>query len=607
MNCKNSSLFLEKLYYNIYKCYNYFDIIWRINMKTLKLFYHKIKEKKQVKAITYFLTDTTTFKKTLLLSVLYVFFFYLPFTFMVLLLKNSVFFQLDHLYQFSTMVFDFRNRIFDFNFSTWDFKNGLGYDYFANFYYIPLDITLLPFFILPFLSFSKLMWLSFLLKVLLGTAVFSYLLKLYKINHKTILFMSILYGTADLFFAQNVFPSYTGLIIYIPLILIAIEYIFQKNNYLIFSLVIFQIFLFNYYWAWNLSLFMALALFGRTIFNLFIKKNTIYEKPYKETIWILIKSIFFYLLGLGLAAFFFMPTIGIMQNESRMEMSDKPIYSIFFDIFKTFDIKYGTMVYFKQFFKRITPNLYMYSGYYYDTEASYWLMTNHVIIYSSILSTFSLFFIILYPKVFAKQKLNDYELKIFMTLKITTIIATVMLFFPFTSYLFSLNSGPYLRWLIFYGFLLIINLTFIIEYKLFNKKLFLFFLVICCAFLIFSQFYNQNFIREYRLEHGKSPNSFVGADEGVTITMLILYISIMLMIVVLNKYLRLQFILFVERVVGIGLIFALCVSSSFSRGVRHVDIYGKEVNKLMRDIKLNDYYTITEFLFYNDENSEDTM
>ena len=43
-------------------------------------------------------------------------------------------------------------------------------------------------------------------------------------------------------FAQNVFPSYTGLIIYIPLILIAIEYIFQKNNYLIFSLVIFKSF-----------------------------------------------------------------------------------------------------------------------------------------------------------------------------------------------------------------------------------------------------------------------------------------------------------------------------------------------------------------------------
>ena len=113
------------------------------------------------------------------------------------------------------------------------------------------------------------MWLSFLFKILIGTACFSYLLKLYQLNHKTILFMSVLYGTADLFFAQNVFPSYTGLIIYIPLILIAIELMIQKKNFLIFSLVIFQIFLFNYYWAWNLSLFMALALFGRIIFHYF--------------------------------------------------------------------------------------------------------------------------------------------------------------------------------------------------------------------------------------------------------------------------------------------------------------------------------------------------
>lgn len=577
-------------------------------MKTIKTFYCNLKENIKYKKIANFLTDTSSFKKTLFLSLLYVFLFYFPFTFMVVVLNKAVFFQLDHLYQFSTIVFDFRNRIFDLNFSTWDFKNGIGYDYFANFYYIPLDITLLPFFLLPFLSYSQLMWLSFLLKILLGTACFTYLLKLYKLDHKTILFMAFLYGSADLFFAQNVFASYTGLIIYIPLILIAIELIFQKNNYLIFSLVIFQIFLFNYYWAWNLSLFMALALLGRCIYQFFTKKNILTEKPYKEMTWVLSKSLFFYLIGLGLAGFFFMPTFfGIMKNEPRMELSQEGFLDIFKNIFKTFDLKYNSMVYYKQFFKMLVPNLYMYSGYYYDKEVSYWLMTNHIIIYSSILASFSLFFIILYPNSLAMEKLNDKQLKIFMTLKISTIIATILMLFPFTSYLFSLNSGSYLRWLIFYGFLLIIDLAFIIEYKLFNKRLFLVFLVISCGFLFYSIRFNQNYIAEYRLKYGKSPSSFSATDQGVTYTMLILYIVLIFLITAFEKHFRLRFILLIERIVGIGLIFSICVTPHFIRGVKHVDIYGKEVNNMMKNINIDGYYTMTEFLFYNDENSEDTM
>lgn len=543
----------------------------------------------------------------MLLSLFYVFLFYLPFTFMSLILNKAVFFQLDHLYQFSTIIFDFRNKIYNLDFSTWDFKNGLGYDYFANFYYIPLDITLLPFFLFPFLSFSQLMWLSFILKILLGTLCFSYLLKLYKISHKNILFMSILYGTADLFFAQNVFPSYTGLIIYIPLILIAIEYIFQKNNYLIFSLVIFQIFLFNYYWAWNLSLFMAFALLGRTIYTYFTKQNLLEDKPYKESLWIITKSIFFYLLGLGLAAFFFMPTfLGLMKNEPRMELSQKSIFVIFLDIFKTIKHKYDINVYLKLLFKMLVPNLYMYSGYFYDTKISYWLMTNHMIIYSSILSAFSLFSLLLYPRHLIKQKLNSTEQKIYYTLKITTIISTIMLIFPIFAHLFSLNSGPYQRYLVFYGFLLIINITFIIEYKLFNKKLFLSFLVISCGYLIYSLVYNSKFVSDYKLKFGKEPNIFISTDESVTYTMLVMYLLFILLIILYKKFNH-QLVLLFEKIVGIALIFSICVSPHFIRGVKHVDIYGKEVNKLMKDIELEDYYTLTDFLFYNDEHSEDTM
>ncbi len=571
--------------------------------------FNRVKENQSVKDTINFFKDTTTFKKTLILSLVYVFLFYLPFTFITLFLKQVVFFQLDYVYQFSTIVFDFRNRLMDLNFSTWDFKNGIGYDYFANFYYIPLDITLLPYFLFPFLSYSQLMWLSFIFKILLGTAAMCYLLKLYKMNHKTILLVSVLYGTADLFFAQNVFPSYTGLIYYIPLILIAIELIFQRKNYLVFSLVIFQIFLFNSYWSWGLSLFMAISLLFRTIFEFFTFNNLTEDTPYKETLWILFKSVIYYLLGLGMAAFFFLPTfLGIMQNEPRMELSERSIWAIFIDIFKTFDIKYGDMVYYKQFFKMLVPNLYMYSGFFHDLKADYWLTTNHVVIYSSIFSTFSLFFLILYPTFLAKDKLDDKQLKTFFLLRIVTIIATVMLFFPFTSYLFSLNSGPYLRWLVFYGFLLIINFAFIYEYKLFNKTLFAIFLIISMGYLIFSIQFNRNFNAQYRKTHdNKNPNIFIDIDENVAITMIVVFIVMLLMIIILEKYMKVHLALFIERLVGIGLIFSICTSPYFSKGVRHADIYGKEVNRYMKEVELPEYYTMLEFLFYDDLDDVETM
>lgn len=562
-----------------------------------------------VKILADFLTDTSTYKKTFLLSLLYVFLFYLPFTFITLVLNKVIFFQLDYVYQFSTIVYDFRNKLFHGDFSTWDFKNGIGYDYFANFYYFPLDISLLPFFLFPFLSYSELMWLSFVFKVLLGTAAISYLLHLYKMSNKTNLLISVLYGTADLFFAQNVFPSYTGLIYYIPLILIAIELIIQKNNYFIFSLVIFQIFLFNSYWAWGLSIFMAISLLVRCLYQFFTFKTILNDEPYKNILYVLGKSLFFYLIGLGMAGFFFFPTfLGIMSNEPRMELSQRKIWEIFFDVFKTFKLNHPNMVYYKEIFKMFVPNLYMYSGFFHDLKAEYWLTTNHMIIYSSIFCTFSIFFIIFCPIALVKDKLSKEKIKTLITLKIVNLIAILMLIYPFTAYLFSLNSGPYMRWLVFFGVLLIVDFAFVYEYGLFNKTLFASFLIVGIGYLIFSIQYNHKFVEEYKSKHhGDPPNIFTNIDESVAYTMIITFIVILLMIILLDKYFKVQLALLLERLVGIGLIFAICTSAHFTEGVRHADVYGKDINRFMKKQELPEYYTLLEFLFFTDHGSEETM
>ncbi len=574
--------------------------------KKIKNIGTKIINNKDLRETADFLTDTSTFKKTLWLSLFYVFLFYLPFTFNFLFLNKVVFFQGDYLYQFSTIIMDFRDRLFHLNFSTWDFKNGIGYDYFANFYYIPLDITLLPFFIFPFLAASKLMWLSFLFKILLGTVTMSYLLKLYKMSNKTILLVSVLYGTADLFFSQNVFASYTGLIFYIPLVLIAIELIFQRKNFFVFALVFFQIFLFNSYWAWGLSVFMAITLFIRTIFEFFTFENIGKIQTYFKSLVYLFLSMISYLIGLGMSAVIFYPTFKIMQNEPRMEISQinasipKIFIQIFSEIFNHLHDNFGHMVYFKEFFKMLVPNLYMYSGFFYDEKASYWPMTNQIIIYSSILASFSLFFLVVYPTFMAKKKLTKEQVKVFVTLKIVTIFATVLMVLPLTAYLFSLNSGEYLRWLIFYGVLLIIDFAFILEYKLINKNLFAVYIVASIAYLIFSIQYNRHYIDVYMKNHsGNRPNIFTAIDENVAYTMIIVYIIILFMIIIFDKYLRYEFVLIAEKIAGIGFIFAICTSADFSKSVDMIDLYGNAINRMIKEVDTSGYRTDIEVLFNN--------
>jgi Bacterial membrane protein YfhO len=524
----------------------------------------------------HYFSDTSSFRKVLRLSLLLTFLFYLPFTIYVLFFDGVLFFQLDHLYQYSTLVFDLQNRVFTGNFSTWDWKNAMGYDYFANFYYIPLDFSLLPFFLFPFLAYHQLMWLSFILKILVGTALFTYLLKLYRLSNKTILFAAFIYGTADLFLAQNVFPSFVGLIVYIPLLLIAIEYILQKKNYLLFSLVIFQMFLFNFYWSWPLSLFMAITLFIRLLYQ---------NEDFVTTMKILMKSIFFYLLGLGLASFFLLPILAIMQAEPRM--------GTFSFNFKTF-FTFNQMVYYKTFFKMLVPNLFAYRGYFYDKTDSYYLPTNHIIIYSSILASFSVVQFLLHPSLLLKRQLNNQNYKTYQFLKYTTLITTICLFIPVISFLFSATTTAYLRWFIFYGVLLIINFAFLYEHKLIQYKYLFPFLILSILFLRFANAFNDR--PEVYSKH------FHLTDQMNSITMMNTYlISILILFVLFKSKITLPAIIITEKIALILLMTSLLIQPSYTSGVRHHSIYGKEMNELLKQSDDPYAYGMTHhFLYYDD-------
>lgn len=561
------------------------------------------------KYLKQYLYNFTNFKSTLRSILLWVCIFYLPFTILTLLYNWVVFFQLDHLYQFSTLVFDFRNRIYQFDFSTWDYKNALGYDYFANFYYIPLDITLLPFFIFPFLSANQLLWLSFLMKILIGTSLFAYLLKEYQLKNKAIFYATIIYGTSDLFFAQNVFPTYTGLIMYIPLMLIGVEWLLKRNRYLIFSLIIFQVFLFSYYWAWPLSLFMAMALIIRYMmlylcresFNHFqaqlktrIKAQTrkllipfdfIFYSiiTFFKSIKPLIKAFLYYLLGMGLASFLLFPIVGIMTNEPRL---DNTWY-----LNLNQGLNFPLVVYLKMLFKLLVPNLYAYSGWFYDNSQSYFLPTNHIILYASILASCTIFhlYLIRPSKI---STLTPNKRKSFHYLQIITLLTLTLMALPFVAMLFSLSSSPYLRWYVFAGTLFIINFAFLYDQGLLNDKVLISFSFASAGYLLFSYFYNQS--RE-------NPSSFYRTDEKITLTFIVIYLSIVilwLILKLLKQSFYIDYIILLERAAQIFLICIIMVSSYYTNLFNNYFLYAKGINDYYETINdLNQYHYRLDFTF----------
>ncbi|HEY8435566.1 MAG TPA: YfhO family protein [Haloplasmataceae bacterium] len=534
--------------------------------------------KQWLKRLSDILLSTPTYKKTLGLILFYVFLFYFPFTLLTLCFHHIVFFQLDHLYQYSSIVFDFQRKLFIGDLSTWDWNNAMGYDYFANFYYISIDFSFLPFLLFPFLPYSSQMWLSFLLKILVGTSIFSYLLKTYGVSNRTNLFVSVLYGTADLFFAQNVFPSFTGIIVYIPLLLLAIEYIIQKKQYILLTVSVFFMFLGSFYWAWPLSLFFAFALFIRLMIE---------NKTLLDTLFIAGKSLIYYLLGLGLSGFLLLPIMGIMLNEPRAGGATELTLSSLF--------LFNKMVYLKTIYKLIVPNLFAYRGYFYDRTQNYFLPTNHIILYTSILSLYTLIHFLFYPPHLVKRKLEANAFKLYLFLMVTTFLYSFLMLIPAVAMIFSATTTPYLRYYAFFGVILVINLAFFYEHRLISSKLLFITVLGAIGYLFFARYYND-------LPEVYSA-SFHYTEDQINLAFIIAYTLILLVLFLrFNCRTKLSFVLLIERFALIVLIATLMMSPSYSQGVRHHDVYGKEMNRLFKTLNNQDYTITHYFTYYNDVN-----
>ena len=358
----------------------------------------------------------------------------------------------DDLLQYFKIGEDFAIKLRSGKLSLYSFNNYLGSSFFADTYYIPLDIfTIITFLLSYFMNFEIAFGLTEMFKLFCGTLMFAYFLYLRKCSNKAILVTSLIYFICGYNSVMMAFSAFFSLVFYYPFAAVCLEK-YKKGNKLLLPLCSAMLIFYNFYLGACTMLFMGVwFILGYFLDNrLDTVKNQIL-KVNPNCKHVTIKAILLYLrrglfegvicalymvVGILIACIILLPSLGYFLKDSfprsdsfyKWSFNSKEGYSQM----KAFDM-----------YARILGNLFSptYSTDFYGFINDY--ITDHNSLYITITGLIILLYIF---------KLKDRDSKIF---KIVLIIEVIMLMFPIFYMLFSLNGAPYTRW---FGMLNMFNL-----------------------------------------------------------------------------------------------------------------------------------------------------
>jgi uncharacterized membrane protein YfhO len=361
------------------------------------------------------------------------------------------------------------NKIKSGDLRFWSFEDGLGNSRFAR-----TETTYDPFNVL-FLFFNKnnlayaFGYVAVLKILLAGIFFYFYISKLNVSNYAKIIGSLlyafngyiVLYGTAEF---QNV-----SMMVFLPLIMYSFECLLIDYKWVPFCLSIAFINIFSIYFSYQITIYLIIySIFRYITLNTFIIKNIIL---------FYLKFILYYLLGIGISSFIFLPTLYIHINNKRIVLDLSNIISNIIN-FKFYHIDY----YISLIYRFFSSNLILFGDL---TDPNNWQRHDaHPIVYSSLIS------LILLPQIF--QFLNKKDKIIYF---ITSSIFLSLLLFPFFSIMFNGFNADYKRWtfiiIIFIIFLIVQTINFIDRSKYINIRLLIITILSLLLILLITIFYHK--------------------------------------------------------------------------------------------------------------------
>lgn len=198
-----------------------------------------------------------------------------------------------------------------------DFKLGIGFDTITTLHYYALGdpIALLS----VFMSQENSVFIYGMLvigRLYLAGISFILLAKTWGKSDLAIILGALIYVFCGYSFYAGVrHPFFLNPIIYLPLLLLGLEKILQKKKPILFIMTTFLTAISNFYFFYMLTIIAVFYFIIRYIYlNKYLK-----ERLFKEFILSGLKTGGYYLLGLGMAAFIFLPVVYAFLQISRLE------------------------------------------------------------------------------------------------------------------------------------------------------------------------------------------------------------------------------------------------------------------------------------------------
>ncbi|MDD3126361.1 MAG: YfhO family protein [Candidatus Izemoplasmatales bacterium] len=279
----------------------------KLNFGIAKQKIHQFREKASAWITDIFLSP----KKTFLFLGIFVFTILFLIQITIILISNSFYNGgSDDVCQYYPIMNDFILKIKTQTLSFYNLNNYLGASLFSDAYYVPLDIfTLITFLLSYLMPIGVAISSTELIKALAGVMVLAYYFYLKGMKNRTIFWMGVIYlisGGSGCFMA---FPAFFSLIFYLPTSLLVIYWFQHKKAWVVPLFVVVLVF-YNFYCAYMAIAFMSVLYVIEAL-----------KKP-NSNIWVFLRDglafLGLILLGVAMSCVMLVPTVQfIMESTER--------------------------------------------------------------------------------------------------------------------------------------------------------------------------------------------------------------------------------------------------------------------------------------------------
>ncbi|MDD3842430.1 MAG: YfhO family protein, partial [Candidatus Izemoplasmatales bacterium] len=226
----------------------------KLNLRAIKGKIHQFREK----ASAWFTEVFSSPKKTIFFLGMFVFTVLFLIQITIILISNSFYNGgSDDVCQYYPMMNDFILKIKTGTLSWYNLNNYLGASFFSDTYYVPIDIfTFITFLLSYVMPIGVAISSTELIKALAGVMILAYYFYLKGMKNRTIFWMGVIYlisGGSGCFMA---FPAFFSLIFYLPFSLLVIHWFQQKKAWIVPLYVVALVF-YNFYCAYMAIAFMS--------------------------------------------------------------------------------------------------------------------------------------------------------------------------------------------------------------------------------------------------------------------------------------------------------------------------------------------------------------